>query len=185
MQYSVPAGLAQRAWRGAVVLATGFAVSPEIRWNSVTRVIFLCKGNVCRSAYAQQFALSQGLLSLSAGIDTHGGIPANDVAKRIASARGVDLSSHRSVKFSDLVGGLRCTDLVVAMEPWQARIAQASSSSIFRSQLTLAGLWLPVPKATIVDPYGKHDQVFTRVFDELDSVVVAVARLIGRGTPEA
>ena len=42
----------------------------KIDWTSVERLIFVCKGNICRSAYAEALARSAGVESLSFGLDS-------------------------------------------------------------------------------------------------------------------
>ncbi len=51
----------------------------QIDWDSIDRLVFVCKGNICRSAYAEVVAKSIGIDSISCGIDTVTGLPANDV----------------------------------------------------------------------------------------------------------
>src|SRR5690349_21297071 len=68
----------------------------QVDWSRVERLVFVCSGNICRSPYAAEYARSLGIPIASFGVDTRGNDTANDVASKVAAARGVDLSNHRS-----------------------------------------------------------------------------------------
>ena len=66
------------------------------------RVLFLCKGNSCRTQMAEGWArtLKGGLIeAYSAGIETHGLDP---TAGKVMAEAGVDISAHRSKNVTDL-----------------------------------------------------------------------------------
>ncbi len=150
-------------------------VDVRIELTRVRRVVFVCKGNVCRSVYAEFRARAVGLAAVSAGLQTTGQVPANRDAVRVAADRGLNLASHASRQFDDIVGSLDESDLVVVMEPWQARLVRHACVE-HKAQVTIAGLWLPIPRAVIDDPYGREDATFARVFDDLDRVVAALSK---------
>jgi protein-tyrosine-phosphatase len=84
------------------------------------KVLFVCSGNICRSAMAAEYfrhrAAQSGLSHIvvdSAGTLDINGSPASPEAVEVLSEIGVDLSAHRSrgIRASDL----QTADLVVAM----------------------------------------------------------------------
>ena len=89
----------------------------QINWGSIDRLVFVCKGNICRSAYAEAVARSIGVDSISCGIDTVTGAPANEQAIKISSMRGFDLTKHKTTPVQSLT--FKENDLLIAMEPWQ------------------------------------------------------------------
>lgn len=97
-------------WRGAVRLAlahgellTGLsgAVPPDPA--KVQRLVFVCHGNICRSAYADVRARRAGMNVASFGLSTSSGKPAWPAVSQIAATRGVDLSAHRTTRIEDYV----------------------------------------------------------------------------------
>src|SRR6266540_1650137 len=50
-----------------------FAPLRRIRWDDVERLVFICRGNVCRSAYADARARLAGLRSASFGLAARDG----------------------------------------------------------------------------------------------------------------
>ena len=142
----------------------------RVDWKRVKRLVFVCKGNICRSPYAEQRARAVGLESISCGIEAAPGAEADGRALRNASIRGIDLSSHRSRRLDQV--RMYSTDLIVYMEAGQraAVIGYANSVGL---QHTLAGLWSSAPEVakTIIDPFGRDDVTFQSVFERLDNVV--------------
>jgi arsenate reductase len=70
----------------------------------MTRVLFLCTGNACRSQMAEGWARhlrGDAIEPYSAGIETHG-LDRNAV--RVMAEAGVDISRHRSKHVGDLEG---------------------------------------------------------------------------------
>ena len=95
-------------WRGALRLvlahaevATGQAgiVPPDPA--QVRRLVFVCHGNICRSAYAAGLALRAGMSVASFGLSTSSGTGAWPLVAERALARGLDLSSHRTTRVED------------------------------------------------------------------------------------
>ncbi len=80
------------------------------QWNAW----FFCKGNICRSAFAEAIAKSMGVDARSAGFYAIEGAPANEEVIKSAQDMGYDLSNHRTPPIMYAV--LRKTDLLVAME---------------------------------------------------------------------
>lgn len=136
------------------------------------RLVFVCKGNICRSAYAGALAHGQGLAVASCGLDTTPGLPADAVAQRIAAGRGIDLAAHRTQRWleTELTGA----DLVLAMEPGQLRRIAKRVADV-RGQVGLLGLWSMPPLRAIKDPYGQADARFEACFDLIEAAVARLA----------
>jgi protein-tyrosine phosphatase len=142
-----------------------------VDWDSIERLVFVCKGNICRSAYAEAVARSMGINAISCGIDTIEDAPANDYAAEMARRRGFDLGRHRTRPIMYLM--LRRTDLLVAMEPWQARFL---STHLRRPhQCTLLGSWSKPVSPYIHDPYRSSPAYFEKCFDYIEASVREIA----------
>lgn len=146
----------------------------EIDWTSVNRLVFVCKGNICRSAYAEVFARSLGIEAVSCGIDTQNGLPANADAIEAAQARGKDLTGHKTTPFKALQP--EKGDLFLAMEPWQAEYLEHELSRGFK--ISLLGIWPAFRRPHIQDPYGASDRYFSYCFGFIESSIQNIASKI-------
>lgn len=149
----------------------------EIDWKKVSRVVFVCTGNVCRSPYAEALSLKAGLAAASAGIIVERKVAADATGQVVAKARGVELGDHESKSLSAIE--IHDRDLLVAMEPWQAQYLTrfAESPGV---QVTLLGLWMINPKPDIVDPLGGNRKNFDACYDDISDAMVNIQRRIGK-----
>jgi len=146
---------------------------PPLPDGPVGSVLVLCKGNVCRSPYAEA-ALRRRAPELevaSAGLAAGGGDPAHPSAIRVAAARGVDLSAHRTRALAGLAD--RPWDLCLVMDGAQST-ACARRLPALAGRVRVLGDWLPDPPFGIADPWGLPDEVFERTFQRLDAAVDAL-----------
>ena len=67
--------------------------------NQVHRLVFVCLGNINRSAFAGAEGKAQGLNVFSIGLATTTGAPAFETAVTTAQRFGIDLSSHAATDF--------------------------------------------------------------------------------------
>ena len=116
----------------------GMRAARTIHWQSVQRLVFICQGNICRSAYAEAKARSLGCATASAGLSVAEPASSPLSAQSVAQLRGLDLSNHRSTSVKKLK--LSDGDLLIAMEPRHINELQVllKNSPV---QMTLIGLW--------------------------------------------
>ncbi len=147
-------------------------------------VLFICRGNICRSAYAasklQSLVKSKGLSELqvkSAGLQTDAGKCANSGAIAAAKIRGIELDRHRTQEVS--ADSLKQADLVFAMEPLQLLQVRRLQPAAFNYTFALGQL---APRgqfsAVIRDPYGKNDETFQRSFAQIDAAIEELVELL-------
>ena len=148
----------------------------HIDWSSVDRLVFVCKGNICRSVYAEAVARSLGVDAVSCGLDTIENAPANKEAMLSAKALGYDLEGHNTKPVMYLV--LKKSDLLVTMEPWQCKYL---AQHLFRAHhCTLLGLWTRPVSPHIQDPYGSTTYYFDRCFKDIQHAVKVLAGKINQ-----
>jgi protein-tyrosine phosphatase len=140
----------------------------DVDCRQVYRLVFVCKGNICRSAYANALARDKGLAAASYGLETTPGLPADGVALRLAAKRGVSLGDHRTQPWIDAT--LTLNDLVLAMEPWHLRRLGRRAVGA-GAQVGLLGLWAQPGRRNIADPYGRPDGDFNACFDVIDAAI--------------
>ena len=97
-------------WRGAMRLAlahaevlTGLSGAVKPDPAKVRRLVFVCHGNICRSAYADVLARRAGMNVASFGLSTSSDKPAWPAVSEVAAARGVDMAAHRTTRIEDYV----------------------------------------------------------------------------------
>jgi len=146
----------------------------QIDWTSVDRLVFVCKGNICRSAYAEAVAKSIGIEAISCGIDTVMGAPANERAAEVASQRGFDLQEHKTATVQSLA--INKSDLLIAMEPWQTDylLNYLPAGTV----CTLLGLWGRPVTPHIHDPYSATSLYFDNCFNYIEKAVNGIVKKV-------
>lgn len=177
-RYGSRRGFARTCWYRIRYLMGGYRNSRQINWESVERLVFVCKGNICRSAYAEAVAQSLGVDSISCGVETRTGLPANEDAIRTAAAKGFDLSKHKTTPIQSMT--LLDSDLFIVMEPWQLGYISREVGEQYRC--SLLGLWGWPVNPYIHDPYGASSVYFNHCFNYIEKSVHEVARKISRSS---
>lgn len=148
-----------RVWGGARLR--------DIDRRRIERLVFVCKGNICRSAYAAELARSRGWPAVSAGLEADPGVPADAQASACARRRGVELAAHRAQSLEQLE--LRRGDLLVAFEAAHAVQLVKRTRTRADVQVTLLGLWCaPMRWPYLHDPYGLSPAYFDACFERIE-----------------
>lgn len=143
----------------------------NVPWSSIDRLVFVCTGNICRSAFAEAVAKKLGIKAISVGIHAIEGAPADRQAISTAEAMGYNLSSHLTTPI--MYPEFNRTDLLIAMEPWQAELVSSNLSQKYHT--TLLGMWSNPIRPYIHDPYMKSESYFNNCFNYIEKSVHAIA----------
>lgn len=138
--------------------------------KQVERLVFVCLGNINRSAFAQQVALQLSVNACSIGLSTTSGAPAFSKAVETAPQFGVNLSAHRATDLKDY--SFRKTDLLLVMEIRHAR--QLVALGIAPQSIGLLGYWATPRRIHLHDPHTLSDAYFRTCFTLIDSSVRAL-----------
>ena len=144
-----------------------------------SRLVFVCSGNICRSAMAHAWyetICSSNVDSI--GLNTLDGKPANARFSSMALRVGVDLSLHRAKKIESLIPSV--DDLFVCMEIWQCIAIRTKFPA---AQITLLGLWLNRPRYYIHDPYSACEEYAERCAYLVKEAVSNISIEVGRKSP--
>ena len=165
-------------WRGALRLvlahaevATGQAgiVPPDPA--NVRRLVFICHGNICRSAYADGLARRAGMNVASFGLSTGSGKPAWPLVAERALARGLDLSDHRTTRVEDytpLPG-----DYLLGMETRHLRKLAENPLTVALPR-GLLGSFASPPVPHLHDPYQLHPAYMDVCLMRIERAVAAL-----------
>ncbi len=157
---------------GVVELQTGrlqrFQIGDPAR---AQRLVFVCLGNINRSAFACAVANKLGEPSISIGLSTTTGAPATHQAMEAAVCHTVDLSCHRATAWEDYA--YRDGDLLLVMEVRHARTLAALG--IPTSAISFLGLWGAPARIHLHDPHTLSPEYFETCFSLIET---AVRRLI-------
>ncbi len=168
------------SWRGAVRLAlahgevlTGAASVVAPPPGSVRRLVFVCHGNICRSAFAEALARRAGHAgAASFGLSTSTGKPAWPAVCEQAQARGLDLAGHRTTDITDFEP--QDGDYLLAMEVRHLR-KLAANPKVSHLPRGLLGSFARPPWPHLHDPYMLDESYMTTCLDRIED---SVGRLI-------
>lgn len=157
-----------------------------VRKRSIIRnpgkIVFVCGGNICRSAFAEKLLKAEADGSFpvieSCGIDVEVRSPSPCEAVCAAGKIGLDLGHHlsRGIERCDLEGA----DLILAMEYRQYRKLVESFPHKGR-QIKLLREFAPFPEnllCNIDDPFGHNERAFEKCFAQIQRSISAIRMLI-------
>ncbi|MCI4590852.1 phosphotyrosine protein phosphatase [Sphingobium sp. BYY-5] len=138
----------------------------------VKRLVFVCQGNICRSAFADVAAQRAGLRTTSFGLSTTTGRPAHPPAIAAAQMLGHDLLAHRAIDVADYMP--EEGDLLLVMEVRQLH-RLATDPQLARLPRMLLGRWTRPLLPHLHDPYGLDDRYMTQCLRRIER---AIGRLV-------
>ncbi|WP_447955698.1 low molecular weight protein-tyrosine-phosphatase [Vreelandella sp. EE7] len=154
----------------------------------MTRVLFVCLGNICRSPSAEGFfqkalveAGLQGEIEVdSCGVgDWHLGKAPDARARQAASRRGVDISHLRARKLS--VEDFSHFDYVLGMDHANMDAIRALAPRDSRARTALFLSYADSVEAEVPDPYYGGEEGFEHVLDLIESACQGLLDAIRKG----
>jgi protein-tyrosine-phosphatase/predicted ATP-grasp superfamily ATP-dependent carboligase len=145
------------------------------RVRRARRVLFVCKGNICRSPFAEAYGrrvLGSGVEVGSSGYYPVAGRGAPEVAVAVAGELGVDLTGHRSRVLVPAM--LAEADLVLVFDEEDLR-ALVAAHPFARGKLRRFALLDGAMPLAIDDPYGGDEGVFRRTYEHIRIGLTAAA----------
>ena len=138
--------------------------------DSVSSVLFVCKGNICRSplaeVYFQSLVRKMGacVTVSSAGLETTAGKPAHTNAKTVALQEQLTLDTHTTVQVHAEL--LDQADIIVVMEVRQKHRIQRVYPKA-KGKVVLLGYFDAKRPLDIADPYSGTIEDFETCFQRL------------------
>jgi protein-tyrosine phosphatase len=142
-----------------------------VAWPYVRRLVFVCRGNICRSALSAEVARSLGAPAVSFGLETERGKPADPGMLAAARHLGFALEGHRTSPIADyapLDGDLLAVYELGQLQQLRARLPEADIRPL--------GRWARPPRAYIHDPYGNTPEYYDRSCRLIAAATTALVR---------
>lgn len=145
-----------------------FISRENVFYGDLHHVVFVCKGNICRSAFAEYYLgllVPKGTLKIeSCGLDVDQGGFSPSEAIRVGREFGVELGMHRSKGLT--ASDLQNADLIVPMEYGQYLRLLAMFPDYKRKIKLLRDFisWPARLKCNIYDPFGLGEGEYRRCF---------------------
>jgi protein-tyrosine phosphatase len=135
---------------------------------SPKKIVFVCKGNICRSAFAEYLLRSETkgkLLSIdSCGLDVNMRASSPWEALNAAKKFGLDLEDHLSKGWENC--DLENADMILAMEFWQYK-KLVEYFPYKKENIRLLREFTSFPEnmlCNIYDPFGQSEKKFEKCF---------------------
>ena len=116
--------------------------------HKVGRLVFVCLGNINRSAFAHAVAAREPVECISIGLSTTTGAPATETARMVAQEFGLSLKQHAATDIADYRP--RDDDLLLVMELRHAH--RLVGRGIPAERIALLGHWARPIRYHIHDP---------------------------------
>lgn len=131
------------------------------------KILFVCKGNICRSPFAEKYAASHipGKLFSSAGYYPESGRISPEYALKAAALQGVYLDHHRSQVVTDHVLEQQDVAIVFDLENY---VELRKKFPKQKNKIILLGMHKDVFEA-VDDPYGKPLESFVSCYFSIES----------------
>jgi len=181
--------------RASALIALGFYDSAYLgalrsaERKKLSRICFVCRGNICRSPYAavklrnlvQNTPLAEVEIT-SAGLDTTPDKPADPSAMKVAREHGVNLDDHRTQRAA--VADFEKCDLIVVMDRSHVRGIARLDRSLPKKTLLLGSLDPTVTEGAIIpDPYGRSDEDFRECYTRIDRCLDKLVKQLAPNHP--
>ncbi|MCB1918303.1 MAG: low molecular weight phosphatase family protein [Rhodocyclaceae bacterium] len=138
---------------------------------AVSRLVFVCLGNINRSAFGHAVALRDGLASTSIGLATTTGAPATPAARKVAREMGYSLDEHQATAISDFQRA--SGDLLLVMELRHAH--RLLARGVPADAIALLGHWARPMRYHIHDPDTLSIEYFRSCFATIQAAVQGLA----------
>ncbi len=146
--------------------------------SKIKRIVFVCKGNICRSPFAEVVAKAKKTRwpVISMGYEASGGDKPEPLAIKMANEFGYDMEALCSTRLNS--DSIKNGDMVIVMETSQLNMVKQIVSDV-DYQLTLLGIWGAHPGLSIFDPYGRSEARFRYIFTHINSSVKKLMCTLG------
>jgi protein-tyrosine-phosphatase/predicted ATP-grasp superfamily ATP-dependent carboligase len=151
------------------------------RLAAARRIVFVCKGNICRSPFAEMYAarvLPAHVMVSSCGYHPVASRSSPVVAQRVSMDFGVNLDEHRSRVMDK--ESLQDADVIFVFDEENFRRVTREMSRGGRLRVFLLGSVVDGSRREIADPYSGDRAVFESAYRAISDCVNRVAAMFAR-----
>ena len=151
--------------------------------KNASSVLFVCKGNICRSPFAEYYARTvlQNVRVSSAGLLPASGRLSPKVAIDAAAARNIDMSQHQSRVLTH--EGLRSYSVIFVFDVDLFRaVRRLAREQHMAGKVFYLGALDMHHSLELKDPYGKGFRDFEAIYDRIANLIDYAAAAVN-GTP--
>jgi len=141
--------------------------------GQVKRLVFICSGNICRSAFGEAVSRKLGFPAVSYGLHCRGGDTANERAMAFAKENGYELENHVTQNINSYEP--QSGDLVLFVEPSHYRQAP---DCIRESQFIYLGRYTSVRNLYLHDPFSANNSYFVKNMKAIEMGVKEILKEI-------
>lgn len=124
------------------------------KYIEAERVVFVCKGNICRSALAEYVLKKHTSLQVcSIGLDTKTGKDANERIAKISLNMGISLNAHKTTSINDFTP--HDSDFYICMEPVHVDLIRKKLKT---NRVTVLGIFGNPKRVYLHDPYSSSEE---------------------------
>lgn len=158
-----------------------------LRGISIMKILFVCTGNICRSAMAHHYMqkkvndlnIAEEYIIESAGTNAYTGESATDFAIQAMKKYNADLSKHRSTYIEEV--DVRQSDLIICMTVSHKKRVLSKYPNVENKVYTLKEYIGEKEYLDIDDPWGFGIDVYTSCAKEIVYCVDKLIEKILRG----
>ncbi len=166
--------IAERKQQHAICQNSHYSIIKQ-RLQTSKKILFICYGNINRSAVAHalansMFDESMGYTFKSAGFHPEGARPADPRMVAIAEGNAVPMQGFTSTVFTQDLADW--ADLIFVMETDQVEKSEAVSHGAAEKTFLLGGLCNKDKAIEIPDPYGKQSEHYNQAFTQVRQALV-------------
>lgn len=145
--------------------------------NSHT-ILFVCKGNICRSPFAELYARHHapaGIMVCSSGSYPTANRPSPEAAILAASEHGIDLTRHRSRVLDEAQGAQ--ADIILTFDRHNFEEVRLAYPQV-RDRVFPLGALTDGGELDIPDPFGGDAEQFRKVYATIAEAVAALCKAL-------
>lgn len=137
----------------------------------MTKFVFVCTGNTCRSPMAEAIMKNKGFEAKSAGIFAFPGAPISKEAQDVLKENGIEFD-HTAKTFHQQLG--EWADIILTMTQ-SHKDYMAKTYPMFTSKLYTLKEYAVGEPGDVMDPFGGTIDTYRSTFRELESLLERVA----------
>jgi protein-tyrosine phosphatase len=151
----------------------------------IKRLIFVCSGNICRSPYADWRAkqILADIEICSAGLHAEEGDPADPMAIAVSKRFGVDLSPHRTRRFSSFEVGEG--DLILVKDGYHVQYISRLGPEVAQRTVLLGSFCRDKKYPLIVaDPWSQGEASFEFCYKQIEDALIGLRDFVEENNRE-